>query len=128
MMLLTKEIRNKLPELYAMDGQCHDQIPIIVKFFNPVGAATWFCWEGSPVIDEDEDSATYGQEIDFMFFGLCDLGMGFPEMGYVSLNELESVKLAFGLGIERDRGYNATAADVLTKYGLGSLVKTTGDR
>ena len=35
-------------------------------------------------------------------FGLCDLGMGFPELGYVSLQELESVELPFGLKIERD--------------------------
>jgi hypothetical protein len=35
-------------------------------------------------------------------FGLCDLGMGFPELGYVSLNEMKAVRLPFGLGIERD--------------------------
>ncbi len=128
MMLLTKEIRKKLPELYSQDGKPHDQIPIIVKFFNPVGAGTWLIWEGSPLIDEDEDSDTCGQEIDFIMFGLCDLGMGYPEIGYVSLNELESVNLPFGLGIERDMYYNSeSAADVLTKFGLGNLVRVTGD-
>ncbi len=25
-------------------------------------------------------------------YGLCDLGMGFPELGYVSLQELESIQ------------------------------------
>jgi len=35
-------------------------------------------------------------------FGLADLGMGYPELGYVSLAELKSVKGSFGLGIERD--------------------------
>ena len=40
-------------------------------------------------------------EGDFMF-GLCDLGMGFPELGYVSLKELESLDLPSGLSIERD--------------------------
>ncbi|NBX09935.1 MAG: DUF2958 domain-containing protein [Marivivens sp.] len=34
-------------------------------------------------------------------FGLCDLGYG-AEWGYVSLAELESVSLPFGMGIERD--------------------------
>ena len=36
-------------------------------------------------------------------FGLCDPGMGAPELGYVSLSELESIKFPpFGLPIERD--------------------------
>jgi hypothetical protein len=35
--------------------------------------------------------------------GLCDLGMGFPELGYVSLQELKSLDLPFGLTIERDK-------------------------
>jgi len=35
-------------------------------------------------------------------FGLCDLGMGSPELGYVHLDELKQVKLPFGLKIERD--------------------------
>ena len=38
----------------------------------------------------------------FFNFGYCDLGLGSPEWGYVSLRELESVKLPFGMGIERD--------------------------
>ena len=33
-------------------------------------------------------------------FGLCDLG--YPELGYVSLEEIESVELPWGLKIERD--------------------------
>ncbi|HHT9121247.1 MAG TPA: DUF2958 domain-containing protein [Candidatus Wunengus sp. YC63] len=33
-------------------------------------------------------------------FGLCDLGMGFPEMGYVDLNELLRLKIGpFGFTI-----------------------------
>jgi hypothetical protein len=37
-----------------------------------------------------------------MLFGLCDLGMGSPELGYVSLAELRTVTGRLGLGIERD--------------------------
>jgi hypothetical protein len=38
-----------------------------------------------------------------MMFGWCDLGMGCPELGYVSLSELEEAKFPpFGLGVERD--------------------------
>lgn len=88
MKLLTEAVKKKLPALYAMENESDPQV--VVKFFNPCGAATWYITEGSPEGD------------DFVFFGLCDLGMGFPELGYVSLSELESVKLPFGLGIERD--------------------------
>ena len=63
-----------------------DPIPV-VRFFNPIGSATWLATE----IDEDG-----------MLFGLADLGFGCPELGSFALSELESVRLAFGLGIERD--------------------------
>ena len=65
-----------------------DPVPVL-KLFNPCGAATWLIAEMLP------------DEPDFLF-GLCDLGLGCPELGYVSLAELESVKGPFGLGIERD--------------------------
>ncbi|MCP4481700.1 MAG: DUF2958 domain-containing protein, partial [bacterium] len=55
--------------------------------FNPCGAATWL------ISEMDEDGR---------MFGLCDLGMGSPELGYVMLDEITSVRLQFGLRIERD--------------------------
>ena len=61
----------------------------VVKLFNPVGAGTWLLTELEP----NEQIA----------FGLCDLGMQCPELGSVSIIELESVRLPMGLGIERDR-------------------------
>lgn len=61
----------------------------VVKLFTPDGAATWLLAELDP---DDTDIA----------FGLCDLGMGFPELGCVRLSELESVRGAIGLPIERD--------------------------
>jgi hypothetical protein len=47
----------------------------VVKLFDPCGAATWLLTE----IDPDEETVAWG---------LCDLGMGFPEFGTVSLTEL----------------------------------------
>jgi hypothetical protein len=41
-------------------------------------------------------------------FGLCDLGMGFPELGNVSLSEIASVTGPDGLRIERDLHFKAT--------------------
>jgi hypothetical protein len=40
-------------------------------------------------------------------FGLCDLGMGEPELGYVSLTELRTVRGKLGLPIERDLQFDA---------------------
>lgn len=65
----------------------------VVRFFNPVGAATWLATE----IDEDG-----------IFFGLADLGFGCPELGSFALTELEAVRLPFGLTIERDLHFTAT--------------------
>lgn len=64
-----------------------------VKLFNPVGAGTW-------LISELEPNSS-------LAFGLCDLGMGEPELGYVCLDELAGLKLIAGLGIEQDIHWEA---------------------
>jgi hypothetical protein len=66
----------------------------VVKLFNPVGAATWLLTE----IDPDDETVAWG---------LCDLGMGLPEFGTVSLTELANYRGRLGLGIERDRYFEA---------------------
>jgi hypothetical protein len=68
-----------------------DHVPV-VKFFNPVGAATWLVTE----LLEDGDT----------LFGLADLGFGCPELGYFSLYEISQIRLPFGLRIERDIGFD----------------------
>jgi Protein of unknown function (DUF2958) len=84
MQLLTPDLRARL----IANGQAQrDHVPV-VKFFNPVGAATWLFSE----LDADGDS----------LFGLCDLGFGCPELGSASLSEIAAVTLPFGLTIERD--------------------------
>jgi hypothetical protein len=85
------------------DGKTEDMKPV-VKLFNPMGAATWLLSE----LDEDGDTA----------FGLCDLGFGEPELGYVSLEELASVTLPLGLYIERDIHFNAKK--MLSEYAAES--------
>ena len=61
----------------------------VVKLFTPNAGATWLLCE---IDREDDDRA----------FGLCDLGQGFPGLGYVSLTELEGFGEKRGLPIERD--------------------------
>jgi hypothetical protein len=45
---------------------------------------------------------------DGLLFGLCDLGIGCPELGYVSLAELAAVRGKLGLPVERDRHFAPT--------------------
>lgn len=91
MILLTPELQERL----LSNGRHHDvdHVPV-VKFFNPLGAATWLATE----LDEDND----------MLFGLADLGFGCPELGAFSLTEMASVHLPLGLGIERDLWFEGT--------------------
>ncbi len=91
MILLTDDLRDRL----LANGRLRDiaHVPV-VKFFNPVGAATWLITE----MEADGDT----------LFGLADLGFGCPELGSCSLAELTSVRLRFGLGIERDMLFQAT--------------------
>ncbi|WP_316159457.1 DUF2958 domain-containing protein [Bradyrhizobium sp. SZCCHNRI3042] len=72
------------------NGLAEYDFNLVVKLFCPWGAATWLLTELYP---EDPDIA----------FGLCCLGMGCPELGNVSLSELESVKVGTG----RDRTTSA---------------------
>ena len=90
MKLLTKKHRERL----LRNGRHRDQdhLPAL-KVFNPTGAATWLFSE----LDENGDT----------LFGLADLGFGTPELGYSSLSELASVRVRFGLGLERDRHFKA---------------------
>lgn len=66
----------------------------VVKLFTPDAACTWLLTELDP---EDPDIA----------FGLCDLGMGCPELGSVRISELEAVRGKLGLPVERDRWFEA---------------------
>ena len=89
MILIPDDLRARLLANGAAAGES-DHLPV-VKLFDPAGAATWLLTEMMP----DGDS----------LFGLCDLGFGCPELGYVSLAEIERVTGPFGLGIERDRHF-----------------------
>lgn len=113
MKLLTKAIREKLPALRKTDGS-KGTAKVWLKLFDPSGSWTWYAWEGEDIKDDE------GNVVDYHFFGLV---CGFEkELGYFSLREIESVKGAFGLGIERDMYWTPiTVAELLRKEGLSSL-------
>ena len=100
MKLLTKNIEQKLRANYQVNAgkeQTTDHKPV-VKFFHPKTTATWLITELDP---------------DNIMFGLCDPGLGSPEMGYVALSDITET-LAFGMPIERDRYFKADKT--LTEY------------
>lgn len=91
MMLLTKELRAKLPALYSQENV--KDPTVVVKFFCPYSSWTW-----------------YGIEFDGtdLFFGLVQ---GFEEeLGYFSLKELSELTMSFGgievPGVERDLNWS----------------------
>ncbi len=93
MKFLTKAIEAQLRKNAAeseaailKDGNTPNHKPVL-KVFNPTGSATWLFTE---------------LHTDGRLFGLCDLGMGEPELGYVDLTELTQVRGQFGLRMERD--------------------------
>lgn len=67
----------------SLENPGFDPAPV-VKLFTPDAGGTWLLTEIDP---DDHDHA----------FGLCDLGLGMPEFGWVSLQELATVRgrLAF---------------------------------
>ena len=71
------------------NGAAEERDPVPpLKLFNPVGPGCWLITEIMP----DGDT----------LFGLCDLDQGFPELGNVSLDEIEAIALPHGFRIERD--------------------------
>jgi len=104
MKILTEEIREQLlangraQRATIRDGsddpQPTDPKPV-VKIFTPDANATWLLSELDP---EDDDLA----------FGLCDLGLGEPELGYVRISELAGLRGPLRLPPERDRQFEAS--------------------
>ena len=87
----------------------YDPRPVL-KLFNPCGSQTWLITE----IEPGTNSA----------FGLCDMGQGYPELGYVSIDELAALKIpGWGnMGIERDIHFEADRT--ISEY--ADLARETG--
>lgn len=111
MKLITKAVENA----FKKQGYCGDKsmndIKIVCKLFNPAGAGTWYLYEH---IEDDIYMAfvTLGDPMD-------------AEIGTVSLDELKSLRLPFGLSIERDMSFDPlsrTLKDVYDKVKSGGHV------
>lgn len=87
MKLITEEFIQQMKD-YPLRSQHGEKDPIIMaKFFNPCGAQTWYIAEYDP-----ETKLAFGYVT----------GMYQDEFGYVSMVEMENIKLPFFLTIERD--------------------------
>ena len=108
MKLLTKAIREKMlkngEELAAYNRGETEVSPSffpVVKLFTPDASCTWLLTDLDP---EETDIA----------FGLCDLGMGFPELGSVRISEIAALRGKLGLPVERDMYF--TADKTISEY------------
>ncbi len=107
MQLLTETIRaqllrnGNLRARLAEEGFSDPDFLPIVKLFTPDANCTWLLTELEP---DDPDIA----------FGLCDLGLGFPELGSVMLPELQALRGRLGFPVERDLHF--VSCHVLSVY------------
>ena len=90
MKLSTREIEFKAPAFNSQEDKSTTEIMVVAKFFNPCGAGTWYMTEYDPK--------------QRMGFGWVTLGFGpeCDELGYFSIDELESIEGPLKIGIERD--------------------------
>ena len=99
MKLLTHEIREQMlkngrEQFEAEKQERSIDFKPVVKLFTPWTSATWLLTELHP---NDSDIA----------FGLCDLGLGMPELGSVRISEIEDLRGPGGLKVERDLHFEA---------------------
>ena len=96
--LIPKDLLNQIPDLYETERSinpiCH------IKLFTPDAQWTWYIIEFS----KEDKSTCYGYVQGFE-----------SELGYFSLKEIEEVRGALGLKIERDISFNPTALEIIRK-------------
>ena len=98
MELVPKFMLENIPDLYdterTINPTCH------IKLFTPDSIFTWYIIE----ISKEDKATCYGYVVGFE-----------SELGYFSLKELETIKGALGLGVERDLSFKATALAIIRK-------------
>lgn len=89
--LIPQPLLSAIPDLYSTENSkdpiCH------VKLFTPDSSWSWYITE----ISKSDNDTCFGYVV-----GLE------RELGYFSLSEIESVRGAFGLGVERDTQFAPT--------------------
>jgi hypothetical protein len=107
MTLLTDDLRRRLLQNGELRRQLEQTSEAEADFYPVVKLhipGTGLIWLLTELYPDDPDVA----------FGLCDLGMGFPELGDVRLSEFDGVRNLAGLSVRRDDSFSA--AKTLSKY------------
>ena len=89
-LLITNEQRIKMIQngMESQKGYSGNHWPV-VKLFTPDAGCTWLLSELDP---GEPDIA----------FGLCDLGLGLLQLGYMSISEIASIRGRLGFPVERN--------------------------
>lgn len=99
MNLITPELLEQLPPLYAQEGE--PDALVYLKFFTPDSNWTWYAME-------------FDQGGGDLFFGWV---VGFEkELGYFSLKELYTSRGPHGLSIERDITFQPTRFSIVKSW------------
>ena len=111
MQLMTKELEAKFKQypIGSQDG-LRGNAKVVAKYFNPMGAGTWFITEA-----EKQENG------DYMMYGYGNLGdSDLAEFGYIMLSQLQEIKLPFGMTIERDLYLpkDCTLIDAMRRTGM----------
>ena len=84
-----REIIRQMPATHETDGKPDSERPVSLRYFGPNGAQ-WFIIEkdrGDPE-NEGHGPTAPGLPDQTQAFGLADLGMGYPELGYINIPEI----------------------------------------
>ena len=114
MKLITAPIKKALestPHL-THDGKNPADVPVIAKFFLPVGRFSYYVTECETVNNGNRD--------DYHFYGFCvsPMGSDCDELGYMSLEEMTAIRVMGGLGIERDMHWTGSLLDAFKANGF----------
>ncbi len=102
MLIITKEIEAAFAKQGDTSSKSMKDIKIVLKLFNPAGGQTWYLYEK---LDDD---------VYMCFANLGDSEMA--ECGTVSMSELMSLRLPFGLHVERDKFFKPLSISLEEVY------------
>ncbi len=93
---LMRELAEKFLQLFAngLTRPGDGDVKPVMKFCTLDGNAVWLLTEIDP-------------ENPYLAFGLCDLGLGFPELGSVDLRELMMVRGPLGYPVAIEANFEA---------------------
>ena len=105
MKLMTKEIQKKAEKQYDLGSDMEQMV--VAKFFDPMGSWKWFLMN-----KHKDDNYCWG-----IVKGIS------VEVGSFNIEELQNLKLPFGMAVERDLYFEPMKAkDVLKKLRRGDHV------